>query len=110
MELVEEVKELLGEAVKALKRGARRQLIAHYGYRDEELPTTETIATKLNELGYYPQTVAKSQPKKTAGNRCHLCLRGLLGRLYFPFERAKILHHFHQEIGFQRARIFNNGV
>jgi hypothetical protein len=29
----------------------RRQLIAHYGYRDNELPTAETLATKLNELG-----------------------------------------------------------
>jgi hypothetical protein len=29
----------------------RRQLIAHYGYRDDTLPTAETIATKLNELG-----------------------------------------------------------
>ncbi len=41
----------------------RRQLIAHYDY-DDELPTAETIATKLNELGYYPKKVAKSQPKK----------------------------------------------
>jgi len=41
-----------------------RQLIAHYGYRDEELPTAETIATKMNELGYYPRKVAKSQPQK----------------------------------------------
>jgi hypothetical protein len=29
----------------------RRQLIAHYGYRDGTLPPAETIATKLNELG-----------------------------------------------------------
>jgi len=29
----------------------RRQLIAQYGYRDDALPTAETIATKLNELG-----------------------------------------------------------
>jgi len=42
----------------------RRQLIAHYGYQDEELPTAETIATKLNALGYYPKKVAKSQPQK----------------------------------------------
>jgi Rhodopirellula transposase DDE domain len=42
----------------------RRQMIAQKGYRDEELPTAETIATKLNELGYYPQKVAKTQPKK----------------------------------------------
>ena len=42
----------------------RRQLIAQKGYRDEELPTAETIATKLNKLGYYPKKVAKSQPQK----------------------------------------------
>jgi hypothetical protein len=42
----------------------RRQLIAKFGYTDEELPTAETITTKLNELGYYPKKVAKSQPQK----------------------------------------------
>ena len=42
----------------------RRQLIAHYGYTDEELPTAETIGTKLNDLGYYPKKVAKTQPQK----------------------------------------------
>jgi hypothetical protein len=42
----------------------RRQLIGTFGYRDEELPTAEAIATKLNELGYYPKKVAKSQPQK----------------------------------------------
>ncbi len=42
----------------------RRQLIGTFGYHDEELPTAETIATKLNELGYYPKKVAKSQPQK----------------------------------------------
>jgi Rhodopirellula transposase DDE domain len=43
----------------------RRQLIAKFGYRDEELPTATTIATKLNQLGYYPTKVAKSKPKKS---------------------------------------------
>src|SRR5438876_2278742 len=43
----------------------RRQLITQKGYRDEELPTATTIATKLNQLGYYPTTVAKSKPKKS---------------------------------------------
>lgn len=42
----------------------RRQLIAHYDYTDDELPTAETIATKLNELGYSPKKVAKTQPQK----------------------------------------------
>jgi hypothetical protein len=40
----------------------RRQLIAQKGYREDELPTAETLMTKLNELGYYPKKVAKSQP------------------------------------------------
>lgn len=42
----------------------RRQLIAQKGYADAELPTVQTITTKLNALGYYPQKVAKSEPKK----------------------------------------------
>lgn len=46
----------------------RRQLIAQYGYTDEELPTTETIATKLNELGYSLKKVAKTQPQKNPRN------------------------------------------
>ncbi len=44
----------------------RRQLIAQKGYTDEELPTAETIATKLNQLGSYPKKVAKSQPQKSS--------------------------------------------
>ena len=44
----------------------RRQLIAHKGYADIALPTVETIGTKLNALGYYPQKVAKSQPQKNS--------------------------------------------
>ncbi len=42
----------------------RRQLIAQKQYSDAELPCLQTITTKLNALGYYPQKVAKSQPKK----------------------------------------------
>jgi hypothetical protein len=42
----------------------RRQLIAQKGYTDEELPTAETIATKLNQLGYSLKKVAKTQPQK----------------------------------------------
>ncbi|HEU5383781.1 MAG TPA: hypothetical protein VFV38_50930 [Ktedonobacteraceae bacterium] len=50
----------------------RRQLIAQKGYHADELPTAETIATKLNELGYPPKKVAKTQPQTTSRNRCHL--------------------------------------
>ena len=44
----------------------RRQLIAQKGYAETALPTAETIGTKLNDLGYYPQKVAKSQPQKNS--------------------------------------------
>jgi Rhodopirellula transposase DDE domain len=47
----------------------RRQLIAHKGYADTVLPTAETIGTKLKDLGYYPQKVAKSQPQKNFRKR-----------------------------------------
>jgi hypothetical protein len=39
-------------------------LIAQQGYTDAELPTEETIRTKLNALGYSLKTVAKTQPQK----------------------------------------------
>ena len=42
----------------------RRQLINQKGYADGQLPTVQTIATKLNHLGYFPKKVAKSQPQK----------------------------------------------
>jgi hypothetical protein len=42
----------------------RRQLIAQKGYPDAALPTVQTITTKLNDLGYFPKKVAKSQPQK----------------------------------------------
>jgi DDE family transposase len=44
----------------------RRQLIAQKGYTEEELPAAETIGSKLNQLGYYPKKVAKSQPQKNS--------------------------------------------
>jgi hypothetical protein len=47
----------------------RRQLIAQKGYTDAALPTVQTITTKLNALGYYPQKVAKSEPKKRSRKR-----------------------------------------
>lgn len=42
----------------------RRQLIREKGYTDQELPTSTTIGTKLNEMGYHPIKVAKAKPKK----------------------------------------------
>jgi hypothetical protein len=42
----------------------RKQLIKQKGYGDEALPCEDTIGTKLNELGYHPKKVKKSQPLK----------------------------------------------
>jgi transposase len=42
----------------------RRQLIAQYGYTDEELPSSETIRRKLNDLGYTLKRVLKTKPIK----------------------------------------------
>ncbi len=42
----------------------RKQLVKQKGYTDEELPCEDTIRTKLNELGYQPKKVKKSQPLK----------------------------------------------
>jgi hypothetical protein len=42
----------------------RHQLIVQKGYTDAELPCVQTIATKLNTLGYTLTKVAKSQPQK----------------------------------------------
>jgi hypothetical protein len=42
----------------------RRQLIATRGYTDEELPTQQTINTKMNLLGFSLSKVAKCRPQK----------------------------------------------
>jgi hypothetical protein len=42
----------------------RRRLIARKGYTDGELPTQQTINTKLNMLGYRLTKVAKCRPQK----------------------------------------------
>jgi hypothetical protein len=42
----------------------RRQLMARKGYTDDTLPKREAMRQRVNALGYYPQTVAKTRPKK----------------------------------------------
>ena len=42
----------------------RQRLLDDQGYDDETLPTWRTISTKLNDLDFRPQTVAKSKPLK----------------------------------------------
>lgn len=42
----------------------RKLLIEKVGYSDDELPTSETIRLKLNDLGYRLKRVAKVQPQK----------------------------------------------
>jgi Rhodopirellula transposase DDE domain len=42
----------------------RRQLIEQFGYSDEELPSSETIRRRLNDLGYTFKRVLKTKPIK----------------------------------------------
>ncbi len=42
----------------------RLRLIEQKGYKQSELPSDETIRSRLNQLGYYPNKVAKTQPQK----------------------------------------------
>jgi hypothetical protein len=42
----------------------RKQLIERRGYTDEQLPSVQTIAAKLNLLGFRLRTVVKSRPQK----------------------------------------------
>ncbi len=42
----------------------RKQLIERKGYTDENLPSVQTIGTKLNLLGFRLRTVVKSRPQK----------------------------------------------
>ena len=44
----------------------RRQLMVQKGYSDDELPSAQTINSKMNKLGYYAKKVAKSQPQKNS--------------------------------------------
>jgi hypothetical protein len=44
----------------------RRQLIARKGYTDKQLPSLQTITTKLNALGYRLGKVRKCRPKKSS--------------------------------------------
>jgi Rhodopirellula transposase DDE domain len=50
----------------------RRQLIAAKGYTDEQLPSLQTITTKLNALGFRLAKVGKTRPKKDQGDGRHL--------------------------------------
>jgi hypothetical protein len=47
----------------------RRQLIEHKGYTDEQLPSLQTITTKLNALGYRLGKVRKCLPQKKSPRR-----------------------------------------
>ena len=63
MQLTDSLKNLLTETAEQLKGAARlytrlsakqvrEQLIIQFGYPNQELPTSETIRVKLNQLGY----------------------------------------------------------
>ena len=45
----------------------RVELMEQKGYSSEELPTSETLRKRLNELGFFPSKVGKTRPKKN----CH---------------------------------------
>jgi hypothetical protein len=47
----------------------RRQLIARKGYTDEQLPSLQTITTKLNALGFRLGKVRKCLPQKKSPKR-----------------------------------------
>jgi len=42
----------------------RQQLVEQKHYQEAELPSNETIRQRLNQLGYHPAKVAKTQPQK----------------------------------------------
>jgi len=41
-----------------------KQLLNEKGYSEVELPSIRTLCTKLNQLNFHPQKVAKTKPKK----------------------------------------------
>lgn len=41
-----------------------RRLVSEKGYSEDDLPSEEAIRQRLNRLGYFPQRVRKSKPKK----------------------------------------------
>lgn len=41
-----------------------RRLVSEKGYCEDDLPSEEAIRERLNRLGYFPQRVRKSKPKK----------------------------------------------
>ena len=47
----------------------RRQLVARKGYSNEELPTIQTLTTKMNDLGFRLRKVAKCRVKKKSPRR-----------------------------------------
>ena len=42
----------------------RRELVERYGYREEELPSSEWIRRRLNQMGYRLKRVQKTKPQK----------------------------------------------
>jgi hypothetical protein len=53
-------------------KAVREQLIATKGYQDQELPCTEVIRQRMNQMNYHPKKVQKSLPKKNTSNGCYL--------------------------------------
>ena len=47
-------------------KAVREALIAHKGYRTEELPSENTIGNMLNRMGYRLRSVQKAKPEKNS--------------------------------------------
>src|SRR5271166_1843264 len=54
---------------KLTTREVVQRLVSEKGYAEEGLPCDEAIRQRLNRLGYYPQRVRKSKPKKRSPKR-----------------------------------------
>ena len=55
-----------------------RRLVSEKGYVAGTLPSEEAIRRRLNKLGYYPQRVRKSKPKKSSPRRTRSSTRSEL--------------------------------
>jgi|HubBroStandDraft_6_1064221.scaffolds.fasta_scaffold811215_1 hypothetical protein len=54
---------------KLTTREVVQRLVSEKGYSKESLPSDEAIRQRLNSLGYHPQRVRKSKPKKRSPRR-----------------------------------------
>ena len=59
--------------IKITAKAVRKALAETKGYKDEELPSENTIGNMLNRMGYSMKRVVKAKPlKKNSRNRCDI--------------------------------------